>query len=93
MALRGGGGGGVINKLLSLVGRALAIAQLTRLHIFVPASGSPPGAVPEDCFPSVPLPRVSEDFFRQHDYSSGCCHGLGAVAGSGTSGPSGDSDS
>ena len=57
----GGGGGGVINKLLSLVDRAMAIAQLTHLHISVPASGSPPGAVPEECFPSVPLPRVSAD--------------------------------
>ena len=61
-ALRGGGGGsGVISKLLSLVARAMAIAQLTHLHISIPASGSAVGAVPEECFPSVPLPRVSMD--------------------------------
>ena len=59
----------------------MAIAQLTHLHISIPASESPPGAVPEECFPSVPLPRVSADpHFRQCDYSSGCCPGLGAVA-------------
>ena len=66
-ALRGGGGGwgrGVINKLLSLVGRAMTIAQLTHLHISVPASGSSPRAVPEECFPSVSLPRVSADSRR-----------------------------
>ena len=37
----------------------MAIAQLTHLHISVPAS-----AVPEECFPSVPLSRVSEDSRR-----------------------------
>ena len=65
-ALRGGGGGGgeVINKLLSLVGRAMAIAQLTHLHISIPASGAPPGEVPEDCFPSVSLSRVSTESRR-----------------------------
>ena len=66
----------------------MAIAQLTHLHISIPASGSPPGAVPEESFPSVPLPRVSAEPRRV----SGCCPGLGAVAGSGASGPSGDSD-
>ena len=56
-----GGGGGVINKLLSLVGRAMAIVQLTHLHISIPASGSARGAIPEECFPPVPLPWVSAD--------------------------------
>ena len=49
-ALRGGGGG-VINRLLALVGRAMAIAQLTPLHISIPASGAPPGEVSEECSP------------------------------------------
>ena len=67
-ALRGGGGG-VINKLLSLVSRAMAIAQLTHPHISILASGAPPGAVPEDCFPSVPLSRVSANSRRVSFYS------------------------
>ena len=45
-----GGGGGVIPRLLSFVARAMAIAQLTQLHIFIPASGVPPGQVPAECF-------------------------------------------
>ena len=45
----GGGGGGVIP--LSVVVRAMAIAQHTQLRIFIPASGVPPGQVPADCFP------------------------------------------
>ena len=48
--------GRVMNKLLALVARAMAIAQLTQLHITIPAYGS--GVVPEECFPPVPLPRV-----------------------------------
>ena len=43
-----GGGGGVHPRLLSFVGRAMAIAQLTQLLISVPASGAPPGQVPEE---------------------------------------------
>ena len=39
-------GGGVINWLLALVGRTMAISQLTHLHISIPASGAPPGEVP-----------------------------------------------
>ena len=54
----------MINKLLSLVARAMAIAQLTHIHISIPASGSAGGAVPEECFPSVPLQRVSADLRR-----------------------------
>ena len=46
-----GGGGGVLPRLLSFVGRAMAIAQLTQLHISIPASGAPPGQVPAECFP------------------------------------------
>ena len=37
----------------------MAIAQLTHLHISIPASGALPGVVPEDCFPSVDSRRVS----------------------------------
>ena len=48
-ALRGGGG--VIPRLLSFVGRAMAIAQLTQLRISIPASGAPPDQVPADCYP------------------------------------------
>ena len=36
---------------LSFVDRAMAIAQLTELHISIPESGAPPGQVPEVCFP------------------------------------------
>ena len=35
------GGGGVPARLLSFVGWAMAIAQLTHLHISIPASGAP----------------------------------------------------
>ena len=51
-ALRGGGGG-VFPRLLSFVGRAMAIAQLTQLHIYIPESGVALGQVPEECFPRV----------------------------------------
>ena len=47
----GGGGGGVLPRLLSFVAGAMAVAQLTHLHISIPASGAPPGEVPEECFP------------------------------------------
>ena len=46
--------GRVMNTLLTLVSRAMTIAQLTQL----PASGSVTQAVPEHCFPHVPLPRA-----------------------------------
>ena len=42
----------------------MAIAQLTHLHISIPASGAPSGEVPEECFPSVPLSRGSADPHR-----------------------------
>ena len=48
----------MINKLL------MAIAQLTHLHISIPASAAPPGAVPEYCFPSVSLSRLSAESRR-----------------------------
>ena len=35
--------GGVLPRLLSFVTRAMAIAQLTHLHISIPVSGAPPG--------------------------------------------------
>ena len=47
----------------------MAIAQLTHLHISIPASGAPPGAVPEDCFPSVSLSWVSAEY-RQVSFAS-----------------------
>ena len=42
---------GVIPRLLSCVCRAMVIARLTHLRIYIPASGVPPGHVPDDCFP------------------------------------------
>ena len=36
----------------------MAIAQLTHLHIMIPASGTGLPAVPEECFPPVPLPQT-----------------------------------
>ena len=60
-ALRGGGGGGVLPRLLSFVTGAMAIAQLTHLHISIPASGAPPGRVPEECFPCSAPSRGSTD--------------------------------
>ena len=42
---------GVLPWLLSFVGWAMAITQLTHLHISIPTSGAPPGQVPEECFP------------------------------------------
>ena len=44
---------GRITKLLSLVNRAIVIAQLTHLRIAIPSSGNPPGEVPSDCFPTT----------------------------------------
>ena len=41
----------MLPSLLSFVVRAMAIAQLTQLHISIPASGAPPGQVPAECFP------------------------------------------
>ena len=36
----------------------MAIAELTHLHIMIPASGSVTEAVLKDCFPHVPLPQA-----------------------------------
>ena len=41
----------MIPRLLSFIGRAMAIAHLTKLRISIPASGAPPGLVPDDCYP------------------------------------------
>ena len=62
-ALRGGGG----STSSSVVPWAMAIAQLTHLHISIPASGAPPGQVPEQCFPrdtwtDGPPPRVARQW-------------------------------
>ena len=38
-------------RLLSFVTCAMAVAQLTNLHISIPKSGASPGKVPEECFP------------------------------------------
>ena len=48
----GGGGVEVLPRLLSFVVRAMAIAQLTHLHISISASRVAPGQVPEQCFDS-----------------------------------------
>ena len=55
-----GAPGGVLPRLLSFVVRAMAIAQLTHLHISIPVSGAPAGQVPEQCFPrgTFPIPVV-----------------------------------
>ena len=42
---------GRISRLISLVNRAMAIAQLTQLRIAIPLSGNVLGEVPIDCFP------------------------------------------
>ena len=42
---------GVLPRMLSLVGRAIAIVQITLLRISIPASGASPGQVPAECFP------------------------------------------
>ena len=44
---------GRITKLISLVNRAMVIAQLTHLRIAIPSSWNPPGEVPNDCFPRI----------------------------------------
>ena len=44
---------GRITKLISLVNRAMVIAQLTHLRIAIPSSENPPGEVPSDCFPRM----------------------------------------
>ena len=41
---------GVIPRLLSGVGRAMAITRLTHLRISIPSSGAPAGRVPMECF-------------------------------------------
>ena len=45
-----GAPGGVLPWLISFVGRAMAIAQLTHLLISIPALGAASGQVPEECF-------------------------------------------
>ena len=50
---------GVIPKLLSFVGRAIAIAWPTHLRISVPSSGAPLGEVPSDCFPDTDTSAVT----------------------------------
>ena len=42
---------GVVSRLLSCVGRAMAIAKFTHLRILILSSGAPPGQVPVECFP------------------------------------------
>ena len=44
---------GRITKLISLVNRAMAIAQLTQLRIAIPLLGNTPGEVPIACFPKT----------------------------------------
>ena len=49
--------GKVVGNLITFVNRALAIAQLTHLHLTIPSSGTTTEPVPLDCVPVVPLPR------------------------------------
>ena len=49
--------GAVFRNLMALVSRAMVIAQLTHLHITIPASGSVTEAVPEESFPPVRYSR------------------------------------
>ena len=50
---------GVIKKLLGFVHWAMAIAQLTHLHLTIPSSGSTSEPVPSECCQVVPLSRES----------------------------------
>ena len=65
------GGGGVLPRLLSFVMRAMAIAQLTDLHISIPKSGAPPGEVPEECFPPSVSSRVRRMDPRRVSFATG----------------------
>ena len=51
--------GKVLQQLLGFVHRAMAIAQLTHLHLTIPSSGSTSKSVPPECFPVVPLAKRS----------------------------------
>ena len=55
---------GRITKLVSLVNRAMVIAQLTQLRIAIPLSGHVPGEVPIDCFPKVDNREVTKSTKR-----------------------------
>ena len=55
---------GRITKLVSLVNRAMVIAQLTQLRIAIPSSGHAPGEVPIDCFPKVNDREVNKSHKR-----------------------------
>ena len=57
-------------RLLSFVTRAMAVAQLTNLHISIPASGASPGEVPEEYFPrGVPSRGLTDP--RRVSFASG----------------------
>ena len=49
--------GKVITYLITFVNRAMAVAQLTHLHLSVSSSGMTTGMAPPECFPVVPLPH------------------------------------
>ena len=59
---------GVIPRLLSYVGQAMAIARLTHLRISIPSSGAPPGQVPVGCFPEATAP-VSQSRRRRVSFA------------------------
>ena len=65
-----GGGGGVLSRLLSFVTRAMAVAQLTNLHISILVSGASPGEVPEDYF-SASCAFPGADGPRRVSFASG----------------------
>ena len=61
---------GVIPRLLSCVGQAMAIARLTHLRISIPSSGAPPGQVPAECFPGETAP-VTQPRRRRVSFADG----------------------
>ena len=49
--------GKVISDLIVFVHRAMAVAQMTHLHLSVPSSRTTTITVPPECFPVVPVPH------------------------------------
>ena len=52
--------GKVLGQLLGFVHRAMAIAQLTHLHLAIPSTGLTSEPVPLECYPTVPLTGRSD---------------------------------
>ena len=66
---------GVVSRLLSCVGWAMAIARLTHLRISIPSSGAPPGQVPAECFPGRPPRCVHRAVAMCHSRTRSPCWG------------------